>query len=114
GPDDTYKLVCGTSVSTPLVAGAAGLLLAAHPTATAAELASALEDGADRTSDSKYGRLNALGALRVFAALPSKVVPPLLMTPPAVTGTPVLGGILTATPGTWANGATQYTYQWLR
>jgi thermitase len=114
GIGDVYKFACGTSVSTPLVAGAAALIVSAHPTATGANLAAALENGADHTSDSKYGRLNVSGAFRVFAALHPTVVPPLLMTPPTVTGTPTLGATLTATQGTWMNAATTYAYQWLR
>lgn len=114
GPADVYNLVCGTSVSTPLVAGAAALLLSARPAATAADLAAALENGADHVSDSKYGRLNVAGALRVTAPPASNVVPPLLMTPPTVTGTATLGATLTATQGTWMNAATTYAYQWLR
>ena len=114
GPGDTYSLVCGTSVSTPLVAGAAALLLAVLPAATGADLAAALENGADHVSDSKYGRLNVAGALRAAVPLAPKVVAPLLMAPPTVTGTPALGATLTATQGTWTNAATTYAYQWLR
>jgi hypothetical protein len=36
------------------------------------------------------------------------------MAPPLVTGAPVLGSMLAATPGTWAGGASSYAYQWLR
>src|SRR5207248_7838325 len=113
-PGDAYRLVCGTSVSTPLVAGAAALVLSAQPAATGSEIAAALENGADRTSDSKYGRLNVTGALRAFAPLASTVVAPLLIAPPAITGAAILGGTLTATQGIWSNGATRYAYQWLR
>jgi subtilisin family serine protease len=113
-PGDVYKLVCGTSVSTPLVAGAAGLLLSALPSATGADLAAALENGADHVSDSEYGRLNVAGAMHALAPTAAKIVAPLPMTPPAVTGTPTLGATLTATQGTWINAATTYAYQWLR
>jgi hypothetical protein len=114
GPGDVYKLVCGTSVSTPLVAGAAGLLLSASPAATGADLAVALENGADHVSDSKYGRLNVAGALHTFAPPAAKIVAPQLMAPPTVTGTPTVGAMLTATQGTWINAAMTYAYQWLR
>jgi thermitase len=54
---------CGTSVAAPFVSGAAALLAAAHPTADGAALASALESGADRVGDTRYGRLNVPRAL---------------------------------------------------
>lgn len=115
GPGDAYKLACGTSVSTPLVAGAAALLLSAQPGATAGDLAAALENGADHVTDSKYGRLDVMGALGALGALPPKAVAPLLLAPPSVTGTPVLGATLTATLGTWSGGAAiTYVYQWFR
>jgi thermitase len=114
GPSDVYKLVCGTSISTPLVAGAAALLLSALPMATSAGLTAALESGADHVSDSKYGRLNVEGALRAVVPLAAKVLAPLLIGPPIITGTPSVGATLTATQGTWLNTATAYAYQWLR
>jgi thermitase len=62
------KIVCGTSMATPLVAGAAGLLFSADPSATAAQVASALEHGADRVTDSRYGRLNVPAALAALTS----------------------------------------------
>jgi subtilisin family serine protease len=114
GPGDAYKVACGTSVSTPLVAGAAALLLSAQPGATASDLATALESGADHVTDSKYGRLNVANAFGALIALTPKAVAPLMLAPPSIAGTPVLGATLTATPGTWTGGAATYAYQWLR
>jgi hypothetical protein len=40
--------------------------------------------------------------------------PPVNTVPPAVTGTPQVGGLLTATSGTWTATAPTFAYQWLR
>ena len=100
-------------MATPLIAGAAGLLLSSQPSATAVDLANALESGADRATDSRYGRLDVAGALDALATV-RVAVAPVLLAPPLVTGLPVRGGTLNATPGTWSGGAAAYAYQWLR
>ena len=98
-------------MATPLIAGAAGLLLSSQPSATAADLANALESGADRATDSRFGRLDVVGALDALATVR---VAPVLLAPPLVTGLPVRGATLNATPGTWSAGPAAYAYQWLR
>jgi subtilisin family serine protease len=108
---NVYRSACGTSVATPLVAGAAGLLASAYPSATAQQLGEALTKGAARASDSRYGRLDVAGAL---AALAPAAVPLLLLAPPTVTGAASRGSTLTATSGSWAGGAATFAYQWLR
>jgi subtilisin family serine protease len=110
-PGDRYKGSCGTSVAAPLVAGAAGLLASASPGATATQLADALAKGAVRATDSKYGRLDVVGAL---SGLVPSAGPPLLLVPPTVAGQSVPGATLTASVGDWSGGATTFAYQWLR
>jgi subtilisin family serine protease len=72
-PTDVYKVSCGTSVATPLVAGAAGLLASVYPAATAQQLYDALTRSAARGGDSMYGRLDVAGALALLA--PGAVAP---------------------------------------
>lgn len=107
-PGDAYRSSCGTSVATPLVAGAAGLLASAYPSATAQQLADALTRGADRVGDSKYGRLDVTGAFAAFG-MPGTS---LLLGRPIVSGTPSRGATLTATSGAVSGAA--LAYQWFR
>lgn len=59
-----YGEFCGTSSATPLVAGLAGIMVAAHPGATNVRVASAIERTAKRTSASvRFGRISAASAL---------------------------------------------------
>jgi|GEM_PF-2465861 len=72
----SYACFFGTSMSAPLVAGAAALLLAAYPDATPAEIKHWLQEGADYLGndpsgrDDRYGhgRLNIAGAFEAAAA----------------------------------------------
>ncbi len=77
-PDQAY----GTSMSAPLVAGVAGLVLSAHPTATDTQVKNALIDTTDPISAFRGGRLNAA---RAVAALPftGKAQPSIRITGPA-------------------------------
>jgi secreted trypsin-like serine protease len=59
---------------------------------------------------SVFGRV---AALRSFIA-GDHVFAPYNLAPPVITGTPRLGQQLTCSPGTWANAATSFTYEWLR
>jgi thermitase len=65
--EGSVTVACGTSVAAPLVSGAAALLASVHPTADASALADALEQGADRVGDTRFGRLDVARALAVFA-----------------------------------------------
>ena len=108
-PGDDYRSSCGTSVAAPIVAGAAGLLASAYPSATALQLAEALTKSAARASDSRFGRLDVAQGLAVLAGAPL----PQPLSQPAVVGTAAPGATLTATAGAWTNAAS-FTYQWLR
>jgi subtilisin family serine protease len=59
-----YGQFCGTSSATPLVAGLAGLILAAHPRTTNTRLAAAIEQTAKRAHTGvRFGRISAAAAL---------------------------------------------------
>ena len=69
-----YRCFSGTSAATPLVAGAAALLLAEYPSATPSEIRGWLEAGADYKGEPEKfgaGRLNVYGALMKARALSS-------------------------------------------
>ena len=44
----------------------------------------------------------------------STVLPPAVVSPPAVSGTAQVGQTMTAWPGTWSGSPTSYAYQWQR
>jgi subtilisin family serine protease len=59
-----YGQFCGTSSATPLVAGLAGIMIAAHPSATNVRVTSAIEKTAKRIRASvHFGRISAIAAL---------------------------------------------------
>ncbi len=74
-----YASFAGTSASTPVVAGLAGLVWSANPGLSAAEVLQILRDGADRIGSQSYpdgrndlygaGRVNAYRAMRFAAGL---------------------------------------------
>ena len=71
-PGDRYGWASGTSMATPHVSGAAALLWAASPGASAAQIKSALTAGADPVAafagrTVSGGRLNVLSSLRLVA-----------------------------------------------
>jgi subtilisin family serine protease len=60
-----YGQFCGTSSATPLVAGLAGIIIAAHPSATNVRVTSAIEQTAKRIRASvHFGRISAAAALQ--------------------------------------------------
>ena len=78
-PGDQYGWASGTSMATPHVSGAAALLWAASPGASAAQIKSALTAGADPVAafagrTVSGGRLNVLSSLRLVADV--TLVPP--------------------------------------
>ena len=104
---------CGTSFAAPLVAGAAGLLLAHEPSLSASQLAAALTSAADRLPglDVASGRLDAYAALR---AVGYEGGPPASTVPPAVAGTAREGDPLTAAAGSWSGEPTSLAVAWER
>jgi subtilisin family serine protease len=73
-----YEHFLGTSSASPVVSGIAGLLFSLVPTATPAQVAGALEQGAVPAQGVAFGRVDAA------AALASLVPPPPPPPPPAV------------------------------
>jgi len=67
-PNDTYKVFSGTSMSSPIVAGAAALLLSQTPSMTAVELRHYLLGSVDRIT-SMQGISTAQGRLNIYRAL---------------------------------------------
>ena len=60
-----YGQFCGTSSATPLVAGLAGIMIAAHPGATNVRVTSAIEKSVKRIGASvHFGRISAAAALK--------------------------------------------------
>jgi thermitase len=80
-PGDRYGWASGTSMATPHVSGAAALLWAASPGASAAQIKSALTAGADPVAafaggTVSGGRLNVLSSLRLVADVTLAPPPP--------------------------------------
>ena len=62
--DGGYGQFCGTSSATPLVAGLAGIVIAAHPGATNVRVVSAIEHTTKRIAAGvRFGRISAAAAL---------------------------------------------------
>lgn len=70
--DDNYYTASGTSYATPLVAGAAGLLMGAHPDLSTTEVGRVLRASAAKNSD-WTGMTRSGGVLDVAAALQTAV-----------------------------------------
>ena len=107
----------GTSFAAPLVTGVAALLFSAYPQATAAQVKQAICNGATQLpqlmSKVRCGLLNAQGALQALAALvATPQTPPPAGGVPTISGTAQVGKVLTASPGSWTNSPTSYSYQW--
>jgi secreted trypsin-like serine protease len=59
------------------------------------------------------GVYSRVASLRSFVSGPL-LFAPYNIEPPAITGTPAVGRNLTCGTGTWANGPTDYAYEWVR
>lgn len=70
GVSDGYYFANGTSMSTPHVAGLAGLLFSQHPAWSESQVRNQIEDSADSVPDRQYRRGNlGDGRINVFRAL---------------------------------------------
>lgn len=80
GLHDWYLEMSGTSMSSPLVAGVASLVLGKNPTISNLEIKEIIEYGADKIElqkPNKSGRLNASGSLRIATIPPtSEIISP--------------------------------------
>lgn len=86
-----YATYSGTSMATPHVSGVAALLFTSKPTATVAEVKTAILNGTDKISSMNGitlsgGRLNALGALQQLGTPTSPPPPPPTSPPPPPPG----------------------------
>jgi hypothetical protein len=62
----------------------------------------------------KGGGLTPLAMSNAITAELSKIFPPVMTSPPVVSGTPAVGATLSCTMGNWTYVPTSYAYQWLR
>jgi subtilisin family serine protease len=98
-----YVNFCGTSSATPIVAGVAGLLFSARPSATGRQVEDALVHSVvELGSGVRYGRVSAQRTLEALAAQPHRATPAPASTPrptPSASSTPAratIRGKLTA------------------
>jgi hypothetical protein len=104
---DGTLVACGTSVSTPLVAGIVALLRTKAPFATADELERALTQTARPVSGTKFGLVDAAAALRAVGNPPPRLLP-------AIVGEPVAGEELEAFAGIWSGTGLTASVRWER
>ena len=65
----------------------------------------------NQVDETKAGRVSVAGQ-NVYRGIDARLVRPIPHATPSVAGTAMVGGTLTAKPGTWASGAI-FEYQWL-
>jgi subtilase family protein len=98
---------CGTSGAAPLVAGIAALLRTQAPFATVAQLENALAQAARPLSGTRFGSVDAFGALQRLGR-------PGPALEPTIEGEALPGRTLTAYSGIWAGAGLQVSYRWER
>jgi subtilisin family serine protease len=98
---------CGTSGAAPLVAGIVGLLRTQAPFATVGQLEAALAESARPVAGTRFGRVDALGALLRLGR-------PGPMLEPTIEGQALPGRTLTASSGIWAGAGLEVSYRWER
>jgi hypothetical protein len=97
-----------------VVAGLAGLLRSAAPTAPKATVDAAITGTTDPiAADIGFGRVDAGAAIAAVADTPAPVAPA-PASAPVITGTAEVGRTLTTSAGTWTGDPTGYSYAWLR
>lgn len=84
-----YRLLSGTSMSTPHVSGLAGLIRSHRPGLTVDQEWGLLEQSADDRGNAGYDRLYGFGRINAFRALTETPPAGRLAKPPGVTPTPV-------------------------
>jgi hypothetical protein len=112
-----YLMVGGTSVAAPAVAGIIGLMLSADPSATPAQIRSALfttTNPVTGTNQVAYGRVNAANAVAALVGSSATSSAPTNSSPPIVSGIAQSGQTLSVSTGAWTGSPTAYTFQWLR
>jgi subtilisin family serine protease len=98
---------CGTSGSTPVVAGIVALMRAQAPFASAQQIETALERTATPIAGVRFGRVDAYAALHELGT-------PALKLRPAIDGHAYVGATLEALSGVWAGADVELTYRWER
>jgi hypothetical protein len=104
---DGTRVACGTSVSTPLVAGIVALLRTRAPFASADELELALTQTARPVSETQFGLVDAAAALRALGN------PPLRLRP-TIVGEAIAGEELEAFSGIWSGAGIAVSHRWER
>jgi thermitase len=102
-----FGVGCGTSGSTPVVAGIVALLRAHAPLASAAQIEQALVRTATPIGGIRFGRVDALGALQALGPTPLRVRP-------VIEGFAGVGRTLRAYTGIWSGAGATFEYRWLR
>ena len=98
---------CGTSGSTPVVAGIVALLRAHAPFASAQQIEDALERTALPVAGIRFGRVDAFAAMGALGQ-------PALRVRPAIDGFAGVGRTLRAYTGVWSGAGAAFEYRWVR
>ncbi len=104
---DGALVACGTSVSTPLVAGIVALLRTRAPFASADEVERALARTARPVPGTQSGLVDAAAALEAIGNPPPRLQP-------TVVGDAVVGKELEALTGIWSGAGIAESFQWER
>ena len=98
---------CGTSGSTPIVAGIVALLRAHAPFASAQQIEEALERTATPVAGIRFGRVDAFAAMQALGQ-------PSLRVRPVIEGFAGVGRTLRAYTGVWSGSGATFEYRWIR
>jgi subtilisin family serine protease len=113
-----YAYEDGTSMATPMVTGTLALMLAHNPSLSAAQLKQDLLASVD-PAPQLFGLALTGGELDAATAVAATNGEAAYASPgnrglPTVGGTAVVGGTLTASPGSWSRSPAGVSYQWRR